>query len=35
MNESARAAIEATFQASNQGSIHFGEVIARLVTAGV
>jgi transposase len=35
MNESARAVIEATFQASNQGSIHFGEVIARLVAAGV
>ena len=35
MNESARAAIEATFQASNQGRIRFGEVIARLVTAGV
>lgn len=31
MNESARAVIESTFEASNQGSIHFGEVIGRLL----
>jgi uncharacterized protein YbcV (DUF1398 family) len=31
MNENARAVIQATFEASNQGQIHFGEVIARLI----
>lgn len=30
MNESARAVIQATFDASNNGSIHFGEVIGQL-----
>ncbi len=31
MNENNRAVIQATFEASNLGQIHFGEVIARLV----
>ena len=31
MNENARAIIQATFEASNKGQIHFGEVIARLI----
>ena len=35
MNEKTRAAIEATFEASNQGRIHFGEVIDQLVAARV
>ncbi len=35
MNESTRATIQATFEASNQGSIHFGQVIGQLVDAGV
>lgn len=35
MNENTRAAIEATFEASNQGSIHFGQVIGQLAGAGV
>lgn len=35
MNESTRATIQATFEASNQGSIHFGQVIGQLVGAGV
>ena len=35
MNESTRAAIQATFDASNQGTIHFGQVIGQLVGAGV
>ena len=35
MNESTRATIQATFDASNQGSIHFGQVIGQLVDAGV
>lgn len=35
MNENTRAVIQATFEASNQGRIHFGEVIARLVGAQV
>lgn len=30
MNENPQAVIQATFDASNQGRIHFGEVIARL-----
>jgi len=30
MNENTRAAIQATFEASNHGLLHFGEVIARL-----
>lgn len=35
MNESTRAAILATFDASNQGTVHFGQVIGQLVGAGV
>lgn len=35
MNESIRAAILATFDASNQGTVHFGQVIGQLVGAGV
>ncbi|MBC7917740.1 MAG: DUF1398 family protein [Rhodoferax sp.] len=35
MNEATRATIQATFDASNQGSIHFGQVIGQLVGAGV
>lgn len=35
MNETTLSAIRDTFEASNQGSIHFGEVIGRLMGAGV
>ena len=35
MNESTRTTIQDTFDASNQGSIHFGPVIGQLVGAGV
>ncbi|AVP96993.1 DUF1398 domain-containing protein [Ahniella affigens] len=35
MNDTTRAAIQATFDASNQGTIHFGQVIGQLVAAGV
>jgi hypothetical protein len=35
MNLSIRVTIEATFNASNQGTIHFGQVIGQLVGAGV
>lgn len=35
MNLSTRVTIEATFNASNQGTIHFGQVISQLVGAGV
>lgn len=35
MNESTRATIQSTFEASNQGTIHFGQVIGQLVSAGV
>lgn len=35
MNESTHATIQSTFEASNQGAIHFGQVIALLVGAGV
>ena len=35
MNDSTRATIQATFDASNQGNIHFGQVIGQLVGAGV
>lgn len=35
MNLSTRVTIEATFNASNQGTIHFGQVIGQLVGAGV
>ena len=31
MNENTRAVIQATFEASNKGDIHFGEVIAQLM----
>jgi uncharacterized protein YbcV (DUF1398 family) len=31
MNENTRAVIQATFEASNKGQIHFGEVIAQLI----
>ncbi|WP_439587161.1 DUF1398 domain-containing protein [Hydrogenophaga sp.] len=35
MNESTRATLQSTFDASNQGSIHFGQVIGQLMGAGV
>ena len=35
MSESTRTTIQATFDASNQGSIHFGQVIGQLMGAGV
>lgn len=35
MNDTTFNAIRATFEASNQGAIHFGEVIGQLVGAGV
>lgn len=35
MNESTLATIRSTFEASNQGTIHFGQVIGQLVGAGV
>ena len=35
INDSTRATIQATFDASNQGSIHFGQVIGQLLGAGV
>lgn len=35
MDETARTAIASTFEASNQGRIHFGEVIGRLMHAQV
>ncbi len=35
MNENTRAAIESTFEASNKGSIHFGEVVGRLLSVQV
>lgn len=35
MNETALSAIRATFEASNQGTLHFGQVIGQLVDAGV
>jgi uncharacterized protein YbcV (DUF1398 family) len=31
MNENTRAVIQSTFEASNKGSIHFGEVIGQLM----
>jgi uncharacterized protein YbcV (DUF1398 family) len=31
MNQNTRAVIQATFEASNKGQIHFGEVIGRLM----
>ena len=35
MNENTRAAIQATFEASNLGQIHFGDVIAQLTDVRV
>lgn len=35
MNETTRATIQSTFEASNQGTIHFGQVVGQLVGAGV
>lgn len=35
MNDKTIAAIRATFEASNEGRIHFGQVIGQLVDAGV
>lgn len=35
MNETTLSAIRGTFEASNQGAIHFGEVIRRLMGVGV
>ena len=35
MNESTRATIQSTFDASSQGTIHFGQVIGQLAGAGV
>lgn len=35
MNESTHAVIQSTFDASNRGAIHFGQVIGQLVAAGV
>lgn len=35
MNETTRTAIQATFKASGEGRYHFGEVLARLISAGV
>ena len=35
MNESTRATIQSTFEASNQGAIHFGQVIGQLAGARV
>jgi uncharacterized protein YbcV (DUF1398 family) len=35
MNASTRATIQSTFDASNQGTIHFGQVIGQLMGVGV
>ncbi len=35
MNETTLATIRSTFEASNQGAIHFGQVIGQLMGAGV
>lgn len=35
MNDTTRATIQSTFEASNQGSIHFGQVIGLLTGVGV
>lgn len=35
MNENTHAVIQSTFQASNKGSIHFGEVIGQLMSVDV
>ena len=35
MSESTRATIQSTFDASSQGTIHFGQVIGQLAGAGV
>lgn len=35
LNESCRALIQSTFNASNNGSIHFGQVIGQLLSVDV
>ncbi|MFB2649931.1 DUF1398 family protein [Shewanella mangrovisoli] len=35
MNETSFSVIKTTFEASNQGTIHFGQVVSQLLTAGV
>lgn len=35
INDSCRALIQSTFAASNNGTIHFGQVIGQLISAGV
>lgn len=35
MNDTTLSTIRATFEASNQGTIHFGQVIGQLIDAGV
>lgn len=35
MNETTRATVQSTFEASNQGAMHLGQVIGQLVSAGV
>lgn len=35
MNDNTLSTIRSTFEASNQGSIHFGQVVSQLVGAGV
>lgn len=35
MNETVHASIQSTFEASNRGTIHFGQVIGDLAAAGV
>ena len=35
MNDSIHLTLQATFDASNQGTIHFGQVIGQLTDAGV
>jgi len=35
MNDTTRAVVQTTFEASRLGRIHFGEVVGRLVEAGV
>jgi uncharacterized protein YbcV (DUF1398 family) len=35
MQESTHTAIQSTFEASNNGNIHFGQVIGQLIQAGV
>jgi hypothetical protein len=35
MNENTRSTIQSTFDASNKGEIHFGEVIGKLISVQV